>query len=118
MICILNSIKYNSAFYRGIILNDEEMLCVQAAMQQFSREHTTATGKGYSYPVIKKYLQEWAKLRFSAPVEEVYTSIVSQFPVCEILPEQELRSAIAKYESRTISNFRDENMVEQKKKEP
>lgn len=110
MTCILNSMKNNPSFYRNVIINDEGMACIYSAMKKVAIEHTSSTSKAYLYPIYKQYLQDWAKMKFSTPVETIYYSLVSQLPACEILPKNELHAAIAKFESRTINDFKNRNL--------
>lgn len=109
MTCILNSIKYNPTFYRNILLSEDGLDCVTAAMKKVSLEHTTAVGNPAMDPVIKDALNNWTKKKFSASVESVYTAILSHLPACELLSESDLKIAMAKYEARTIGDFKSEN---------
>jgi len=106
VICILNAVKSNASFYRKIFIEDASMQCAINALMRISREQTGNTAKKNAYISWHNVLQDWARSNFSDLVEDVYWTLVINLPLCEVLPDSELKRAVDQYERQSMHHFK------------
>ena len=115
-VCILNTIKNNAPFYGRVLKDEEASRYCMDALSRVSDDNTGAKGSASTYSAWKDTLQNWARNGFSDPVEDVYIRLVGAMPLHEVFTGDQLLEAIRAYESNTLDDFRNRQLLEKQKK--
>lgn len=118
-ICILNTVKNNAPFYSKILRDAEASESYMRAMARVSNNLTGACGSKSTNSAWKETMQDWARNGFEDSVEDVYIRLVGTMPLHEVFTGEQLLEAIKGYESNTLDDFRNRQLLEklkQKKK--
>ena len=106
VICILNTIKNNAAFYGKILRDESASDSFMRALCRVSGDTTGAEGSKATQSAWRETMQLWARKGFADPVGDVYIKLVGAMPLHEVFTGEELLAAIRKYEMNTIDDFR------------
>lgn len=107
---ILTIIKNNHRIWGNLLRDEEGVKLLPVILAKLSSDWTGFTPARASSVIISWILEDWAKQRFTAPVEEVYCRILYNLPACEFLSEEELHLRIRQYENVKLKDFSDKNV--------
>lgn len=116
-VCILNTIKNNAPFYGRILKDEEATKYCMRALCKVSDDNTGAKGSDSTYSAWRETLQNWAKGNFSEPVEDIYIKLVGAMPLHEVFTGEQLMAAIRAYETNTLDDFRNRQLLQKQKKQ-
>lgn len=105
-VSILNVIRNNKEFYKKILEDGEAKEYLLEALGRVSFQYTGKTAFKGVYTAWEGMLVNWAARDFEPTPEEAYHVLVTNLPVREVLPDEELERVIKSYESRTMEDFK------------
>ncbi len=106
VICILNTIRNNAAFYGKILKDEQASESFVRALCRVSGDTTGAEGSRTTQAAWRETMQKWAKNGFRDSVEDVYIKLVGAMPLHEVFTGDDLLDVIRAYETNTLDDFR------------
>ena len=106
VICILNTIRNNAAFYGKILKDEQASESFVRALCRVSDDTTGAEGSRTTQAAWRETMQKWAKNGFRDSVEDVYIKLVGAMPLHEVFTGEDLLDVIRAYETNTLDDFR------------
>lgn len=106
VICILNTIRNNAAFYGKILKDEQASESFVRALCRVSGDTTGAEGSRTVQAAWRETMQKWAKNGFRDSVEDVYIKLVGAMPLHEVFTGDDLLDVIRAYETNTLDDFR------------
>jgi AcrR family transcriptional regulator len=106
VICILNTIRNNAAFYGKILKDEQASESFVRALCRVSGDTTGAEGSRTTQAAWRETMQKWAKNGFRDSVEDVYIKLVGAMPLHEVFTGEDLLDVIRAYETNTLDDFR------------
>ncbi len=106
VICILNTIQNNAAFYGKILKDEQASESFVRALCRVSGDTTGAEGSRTTQAAWRETMQKWAKNGFRDSVEDVYIKLVGAMPLHEVFTGEDLLDVIRAYETNTLDDFR------------
>lgn len=105
VLCILNCIKNNQKFYNRALAEDCSIKMVVNATVRISKAYTGTASSRYTQAIWSVVLADWRRNQFVDSIDSVYSTLISNLPISDILSGRDLERVLNKYECTNLEDF-------------
>ncbi|MFV0465985.1 MAG: TetR/AcrR family transcriptional regulator [Lachnospiraceae bacterium] len=103
--CMLNIIKNNPSFYRKLLSDKEGSTVLIKSILSIFSEHSGCSISIYSVNSWLLIIKDWSYKNFSVPVDEIYTRLLHNMSISDIMQGDDLTQTTTCYENLRLSEL-------------